>query len=52
LAQDDPCCHIDARITIDMMEIIFAKEDLISDGVMSIEEGDEIMKEAREVIIT
>jgi hypothetical protein len=32
------------------MEIIFATEDLISDGVMSIEEGDEIIKEARVVI--
>jgi hypothetical protein len=44
--------HIDARISIDRMEIIFVTEDLISDGLMSIEEGDEIMKEAREVIIT
>jgi NTE family protein len=43
---------IDARISIDMMEIIFAKGDMISDGVMSMEEGDEIMKEARGVIIT
>ena len=34
------------------MEIIFAIEDLISDGIMSMEEGDEIMKEAREVVTT
>jgi hypothetical protein len=44
--------HIDARISIDRMEIIFAIEDLISDGIMSMEEGDEIMKEAREVVTT
>jgi hypothetical protein len=44
--------QIDARISIDRMEIIFAIEDLVSDGIMSIEEGDEIMKEAREVITT
>jgi NTE family protein len=43
---------IDARISIDRDEIIFAIEDLVSDGIMSIEEGDEIMKEAREVITT
>src|SRR3546814_11174454 len=42
----------DARISIDRMEIIFAIEDLISDGIMSMEEGDEIMKEAREVVTT
>jgi NTE family protein len=34
------------------MEIISATEDLISDGIMSIEEGDEIIKEARVVIIS
>lgn len=34
------------------MEIISATEDLISDGVMSIEEDDEIIKEARVVIIS
>ena len=35
------------------MEIIFAREELISEGIMSMEEGDEIMKrEAREVITT
>jgi NTE family protein len=34
------------------MEVIFAIEDLVSDGIMSVEEGDEIMKEAREVITT
>ena len=33
------------------MEIIFATEDLISEGIMSME-GDEIIKEAREVIIS
>jgi NTE family protein len=44
--------RIDARISIDRNEIIFAIEDLVSDGIMSIEEGDEIMKEAREVITT
>jgi predicted transcriptional regulator len=41
-----------ARISIDRMEIIFATEDLISDGIMSIVEGDEIMKEVREIITT
>jgi NTE family protein len=44
--------EIDARISLDRMEVIFAIEDLISDGIMSIEEGDEIMKEAREVLTT
>jgi NTE family protein len=44
--------QIDARISIDRDEIIFAIEDLVSDGIMSIEEGDEIMKEAREVVTT
>jgi NTE family protein len=44
--------QIDARISIDRMEIIFGIEELISEGVMSMEEGDEIMKEAREVITT
>jgi NTE family protein len=44
--------HIDARISIDRMEIIFATEDLISDGVMSVEEDVEIIKEARVVIIS
>jgi hypothetical protein len=34
------------------MEIIFATEDLISDGIISVEEGDEIIKEARAVIIS
>lgn len=34
------------------MEIIFGIEELISEGIMSMEEGDEIMKEAREVITT
>lgn len=40
--------QIDARISIDRNQIIFAIEDLFSDGIMSIEEGDEIIKEARE----
>jgi NTE family protein len=44
--------EIDARISIDRMEVVFAMEDLISDGIMSIEEGDEIIKEAREVLTT
>jgi predicted acylesterase/phospholipase RssA len=44
--------EIDARISINRMEVIFGIEDLISDGIMSIEEGDKIMKEAREVITT
>jgi NTE family protein len=44
--------NIDARISIDRMEIIFATEDLISDGVMSVEEDVEIIKEARVVIIS
>jgi NTE family protein len=43
---------IDARIALDRLEVIFAIEDLISDGIMSMEEGDEIMKEAREVLTT
>ena len=44
--------QVDARISIDRMEIIFGIEELISEGIMSMEEGDEIMKEAREVITT
>jgi NTE family protein len=44
--------HIDARISIDRMELIFGIEELISEGIMSMEEGDEIIKEAREVITT
>jgi NTE family protein len=44
--------QLDARISIDRMEIIFGIEELISEGIMSMEEGDEIMKEAREVITT
>src|ERR671911_1656684 len=43
---------IDARISIDRMELNFGIEELISEGIMSIEEGDEIIKEAREVITT
>jgi NTE family protein len=44
--------QFDARVSIDRMEIIFGIEELISEGIMSMEEGDEIMKEAREVITT
>jgi NTE family protein len=44
--------QVDARISFDRMEIIFGIEELISEGIMSMEEGDEIMKEAREVITT
>jgi hypothetical protein len=44
--------QIDARVSINRMEIIFGIEELISEGIMSMEEGDEIMKEAREVITT
>ncbi|HYZ65993.1 MAG TPA: patatin-like phospholipase family protein [Nitrososphaeraceae archaeon] len=43
---------IDARISIDRMELIFGVEELISEGIMSMEEGDEIIKEAREVVTT
>ena len=43
---------IDARISIDRMELIFGIEELIYEGIMSIEEGDEIIKESREVITT
>jgi len=44
--------EIDARISINRMEIMCAIEDLISDGIMSREEGDEIMKVAREILTT
>jgi NTE family protein len=44
--------QVDARISLNKMEIIFGIEDLISDGIMSIEEGDKIIKEAREVVTT
>lgn len=44
--------EIDARISIDRMEVVFGIEGLISDGIMSIEEGEELMKEAREVLTT
>ena len=44
--------QIDARISIDRMELIFGIEELISEGIMSLEEGDEIIKEARDVITT
>ena len=44
--------QFDARISIDRMELIFGIEELISEGIMSMEEGDEIIKEAREVITT
>lgn len=44
--------EIDARISINRSKVIFALEDLISDGLMSMEEGEEIMKEARQVLTT
>ena len=44
--------QIDARISIDRMELIFGIEELISEGIMSMEEGDGIIKEAREVLTT
>jgi NTE family protein len=44
--------QIDARISIDRMELFFGIEELISEGIMSMEEGDEIIKEARDVITT
>jgi NTE family protein len=44
--------QFDARISIDRMEIICGIEELISEGIMSIEEGDGIMNESREVITT
>jgi hypothetical protein len=44
--------QFDAWISIDRMETIFDIEELISDGIMSMEEGEEIMEEAREVITT
>jgi NTE family protein len=34
------------------MKVIFALEDFITDGIISVEEGDEIIKEAREIITT
>jgi hypothetical protein len=43
-------CNIDARISIDRMELIFGIEELIFEGIISIEEGDEIIKEAIVVI--
>lgn len=42
--------EIDARISLDRMEVIFAIEDLISDGIMSIEEGDEIIRDRKSVV--
>jgi NTE family protein len=44
--------QIDARISIDRMELILGIEELISEGIMSMEESDEIMKGVREVITT
>ena len=44
--------QIDARVSINRMKIIFGIEELISEGIMSMEEGDEIIKEAREIITT
>ena len=43
-------CNIDARISIDRMELVFAIQDLISDGILSVEEGDEWIKEVRELL--
>ena len=45
-------CNIDARISIDRMELIFGIEELIFEGIISIEEGDEIIKEAIVIIIS
>jgi NTE family protein len=42
--------EIDARISIDRMELVFAIQDLISDGILSVEEGDEWIKEVRELL--
>jgi NTE family protein len=39
--------RIDARISINRMELIFGIEELISEGIMSIEEGDEIIRGQR-----
>jgi predicted metal-binding protein len=44
--------QFDARISLNRMELIFGIEELISEGIMSIEEGEEIIQEAREVITT
>ena len=44
--------EIDARISINRSKVIFALEDLISDGIMSMKEGGEIIKEAREILTT
>ncbi|HKO64118.1 MAG TPA: hypothetical protein VJU13_02865 [Candidatus Nitrosocosmicus sp.] len=44
--------QFDARISLNRMELIFGIEELISDGIMSMEEGDQIIKEAREIITT
>ena len=44
--------EIDARISINRSKVIFAIEDLISDDTMSMEEGEEIIKEARELLTT
>src|ERR687897_260790 len=42
--------EIDARISIDRMELVFAIQDLISDGILSVEEGDEWIEEVRELL--
>ena len=44
--------QFDARISLNRMELIFGIEELISDGIMFMEEGDQIIKEAREIITT
>ena len=42
--------EIDARISIDRMELVFAIQDLISDGILSVEEGDEWIGEVKELL--
>jgi len=42
--------EIDARISIDRMELVFAIQDLISEGILSVEEGDEWIEEVRELL--
>jgi NTE family protein len=42
--------EIDARISIDRMELVFAIQDLISDGILSVEEGDEWIEEVKELL--
>ena len=42
--------EIDARISIDRMELVFAIQGLISDGILSVEEGDEWIGEVKELL--